>query len=328
MKNEVNMDSDSDLKPQTACFLKIKFRNKVKKLSSVPEKFARLDKIIRKKYEEFKEGKKSYTLCYVDEENELINISDEEDYSVYKDFVTDRRISTPKVYLTHRGEENKFEILNNKTICESHLLDETSKFSEIGRSISLAESIIPASGIASSKAMDLLEEMQRQMRLLVEKEQQTQALKQAKKKIKENKKAEKLQKKNNKEQKKKDRSKEQKVKKKTSKDKLKKQNESKLQTEIKDIPVVIDVKLEEKNIQNQPINTDLIAAKIAEEQLKKSENAPKVVEIIEPVLNPENNNQSLIQPILQNEQNIPQEEISPEKDQEVELKPFGLLCCQ
>lgn len=62
---------------------KIKYNNRVKKLATLPDTFEDLDKLIRKKYDEFKEGKDTYQLCYIDQENDEVDISDEEDYEVF-----------------------------------------------------------------------------------------------------------------------------------------------------------------------------------------------------------------------------------------------------
>ena len=100
MKKSVIKDPDGKEPSIHDCFLKIKYKNKVKKVSALPDKFGKLNNIIKSKYDEFKEGKKTYTLCYVDDEDELVNISDEEDYSVFKDFVDEKHLSNAKVYLS------------------------------------------------------------------------------------------------------------------------------------------------------------------------------------------------------------------------------------
>uniref|UniRef100_A0A7S3NEU2 ZZ-type domain-containing protein n=1 Tax=Euplotes harpa TaxID=151035 RepID=A0A7S3NEU2_9SPIT len=119
-KQYLDDDSSSD-DEQIKCTLKIKNKNKVKKIPSLPDKFSKLNSIVKKKYEEFSQGKSSYTILYLDEENELINLSDEEDYAVFKDFIKQKRLANAKVFITAKGEEGAFEPLNEdyKTICES-----------------------------------------------------------------------------------------------------------------------------------------------------------------------------------------------------------------
>lgn len=360
MKNEDDIAADSNPDELSQRFLKIKFKNKVKKLSSIPNKFAKLNQIIKKKYEEFKEGKKSYTLCYVDDEDELVNISDEEDYSVYKDFVNEKNLSTAKLYLTHKGQESKFEILNNRTICESHILDETSKYSQIGQSISMMESILPSSSIANSKAMDLLEEMQRQMRFLVEKEKQADNLKNAKKQIKEAKIALKQQKKMEKEneksvskkKEKKEKSKEKAEKKpkekgekkqKNKEEKKQKNKEEKTkskdkakeikvpeipQNNVDDAPQIVNIKIEEKKGEEQNVAEVKSDSKNNHNDLEKSCNTPIIVEFVEPMPNTDEKYESSIQPILHNNDNlIHKEDINIIKKEEVVNEYHGPICC-
>lgn len=128
MKPTKSYEEDKSSSDEEAykCPLKIKHKNKVKKIADLPDRFAKLNSIVKKKYEEFKEGKSTYSMCYLDDENEMIGISDEEDYTVFKDYVKDNSLSTAKVFLNHRGEEHKFDpmIDDAQTVCESMIVDD------------------------------------------------------------------------------------------------------------------------------------------------------------------------------------------------------------
>lgn len=91
----------------------------------MPDEYSNLCSIIKRKYEEFKQGKETYTILYVDEENELINVSDDEDYAVFQDYQSSN-IGTAKLFLTHRGEETDFNPLidDTMTVNESVIMDE------------------------------------------------------------------------------------------------------------------------------------------------------------------------------------------------------------
>lgn len=106
--------------------LKIKYRNRVKKIAQLPEKFKRLDKVVSKKYEEFSEGKPSYTMWYLDDENELIGISDDEDYDMFKSHVKESNLPIAKVFLTRKGEEANFNpaVDDAQTVCESVIMED------------------------------------------------------------------------------------------------------------------------------------------------------------------------------------------------------------
>lgn len=68
----------------------------------------KLTSVVKKKYDEFKEGKSTYTIRYLDEDNEFIDISDEEDYSTFKEYVQEQGTTNAKLFLIRKGEEEKF----------------------------------------------------------------------------------------------------------------------------------------------------------------------------------------------------------------------------
>ena len=59
--------------------LKLKFKNKVKRLPYVPETYKELFEFVSKRVPPFCEGKK-FVLTYFDEEREIITVSDDMDY--------------------------------------------------------------------------------------------------------------------------------------------------------------------------------------------------------------------------------------------------------
>ena len=137
--------------------LKFKHKNRVKKIKYMPEKFKQLDEIVKQKYQEFEKGKKTYTLCYLDEENELINISDDEDYTVFKDHVKNSDFALAKVFLTKRGEESLFnpQIDDAQTIHESVIPD-----NEIRNLRSIRSSVASSYALNSSRVSNhLLEQI-------------------------------------------------------------------------------------------------------------------------------------------------------------------------
>lgn len=110
--------------------MKIKHQNKVKKVAKIPNRLSDLDGIIQKKYPQFWDGKPTYHLCYMDEENEQIDVSDDEDYDVFKDFARMKFGGNVKLFLKGREEENKFnpEIDDCQTIWESMVLEDDNTF--------------------------------------------------------------------------------------------------------------------------------------------------------------------------------------------------------
>lgn len=127
--DDSSVDSDSSRSAEQKPIkigLKIKHKNRVKKIPALPPKFEKLNNIVMRKYEEFKKGKETYTMCYLDEEDELINISDEEDYAMFKQHVRETDLITAKVFLTKRGEEGNFNpmIDDAQTVNESVIMDE------------------------------------------------------------------------------------------------------------------------------------------------------------------------------------------------------------
>jgi hypothetical protein len=97
----------------------------VKKVAVIPEKFDKLDKLIRRKYDQFSQGKDAYQICYLDEDNEQIDISDDEDYEVFKGYIQEYNLPSVKIFLNERGEEHKFDrdIDDCQTVHESVLGD-------------------------------------------------------------------------------------------------------------------------------------------------------------------------------------------------------------
>lgn len=119
-------DEVQEVKKKVAVPLKLKHKNRVKKIAKLPTEFAQLNSIVKKKYDEFKGGKETYTMCYLDDENELINISDDEDYTVFKEFVDDNDVGIAKVFLTAKGGEVNFNpiIDDAQTVNESVIMDD------------------------------------------------------------------------------------------------------------------------------------------------------------------------------------------------------------
>jgi hypothetical protein len=105
--------------------IKLKHKNKVKKIAEIPAKLSELDEIIKKKYEQFKEGRSTYRMCYMDEENEQIDISDDEDYEVFFDYVKQQSFGIKKLFLKSRSEDKKFDpdIDDCQTVNESVVLN-------------------------------------------------------------------------------------------------------------------------------------------------------------------------------------------------------------
>jgi len=149
--------------------LKLKHKNRVKRIAHTPKKFVNLDALVRRKYDEFKKGKESYTMCYLDDENELINISDEEDYTVFKEYVKDNDLSIAKVFLTPKGEEAKFNpiIDDAQTVNESIIMDEDYSRLQMMRS-SLENPYIGQGGLSR----ELLDEIKSKLDYLVSKEKE------------------------------------------------------------------------------------------------------------------------------------------------------------
>lgn len=197
-KRSDSSDNDrSEEEEEVICSLKIKHKNRVKKIPSLPTKFSKLNAIVKKKYEEFKEGKSTYSMSYLDEENELINISDEEDYLVFKEFVEDKSLTIAKVFLCAKGEEKNFDpaIDDNKTICESMIMDDYDRsdrnflFSQTPR-VSMPMPMVPAP-TASPFPYEILDSLKKQIDYLVEKDKKEEIKKAKQKESKEVKEAEK-----------------------------------------------------------------------------------------------------------------------------------------
>lgn len=171
MSSSGSESDSSETEEEIKCSLKIKHRNRVKKINELPDKFAKLNNIIKKKYEDFKEGKPTYTMCYLDEENELINISDEEDYCVFKDHVKSNRLSSAKVFLTNKGEERNFDPLleANRTICESMIMDEAEAYPKTFRAV--PERVLGQS-VSDQANQQMLELIRKQLDYLVQKDKQ------------------------------------------------------------------------------------------------------------------------------------------------------------
>lgn len=130
----------------------------------MPGKFAKLTSVVKKKYEEFKEGKPTYTIRYLDEDNEFIDISDEEDYSTFKEHVQEYGITNAKLFLIAKGEEDKFNpnIDDGKTVCESVLYDENLESIASSRYPNIGAQYFPPGFVDRSQ----LDELKEQMRLL------------------------------------------------------------------------------------------------------------------------------------------------------------------
>ena len=110
---------------ENQCNLKIKYKNRVKKIASPPESFEVFSQLIRRKYDEFKEGKDTYQVCYLDNEEDHIDISDDEDYEVFLEHIKTCHQPSVKVFLNKRGKENRFnrEVDDCQTVHESVMGD-------------------------------------------------------------------------------------------------------------------------------------------------------------------------------------------------------------
>lgn len=119
--NSLSRSRSRSIEKETKCILKIKSNNRVKKVAQVPTRFIALDHLIRKKYDEFKAGKETYQICYIDEEDEQIDISDEEDYEMFLSHIKENGVSTAKLFLNKRGVNFCFnrEIDDAQTVNES-----------------------------------------------------------------------------------------------------------------------------------------------------------------------------------------------------------------
>jgi len=62
-----------------ASFIKLKYKNEVKRLPQIPKNYEELHSFVKSKISPFKEGQ-PFNLYYFDDENESITISDECDY--------------------------------------------------------------------------------------------------------------------------------------------------------------------------------------------------------------------------------------------------------
>ena len=130
-------------------------------------------------------------MSYLDEENELINISDEEDYLVFKEFVEDKGLTTAKVFLSAKGEEKNFDpaIDDNKTICESMIVDD---FDRTDRNFCFPPTPVrymPSTQGPEPFPYQILDSLKKQIDYLVEKDKKDEAKKNKKKEDKEAKEA-------------------------------------------------------------------------------------------------------------------------------------------
>jgi len=103
----------------------VKYNNRVKKIANVPKSLVKFNEIIKKKYDDFDEGKDTYQLTYLDEENEQIDISDDEDYEVFLQSSKNMSGGSVKVFLNKKEGGHKFdkEIDDCQTVHESVLGD-------------------------------------------------------------------------------------------------------------------------------------------------------------------------------------------------------------
>ena len=170
-KNSEGSSSSSSEKQKWA--LKLKYHNRVKKLPNLPGKFMKLTSVVKKKYDEFKEGKSTYTIRYLDEDNEFIDISDEEDYSTFKEYVQEQGTTNAKLFLIRKGEEEKFNpnIDDGQTVCESMLYDENLESIATSRLPNMSSHFIPPGYVDRSQLDELKEQMKQLQKQLEEQKQ-------------------------------------------------------------------------------------------------------------------------------------------------------------
>ena len=261
MRKESDSSDSEHSEEEVVCSLKIKHKNRVKKISNIPTKFAKLSGIVKKKYEEFKEGKSTYSMGYLDEENELINISDEEDYIVFKEFVEDKGLTTAKVFLCAKGEERNFDpaVDDNKTICESMIVDDFDRTDRNFCFTPAPQRYVPPAPAAEPFTYQILDSLKKQIDYLVEKDKKEELKKIQKKEKKEAKEALKK----IKQEKKLQKEKEKKQKAETKKNKAKAISKEKGKGKNKDIAeeIKVDVKPSEStpevNIQPKPVKIEM-----------------------------------------------------------------------
>ncbi|CAI2363003.1 unnamed protein product [Moneuplotes crassus] len=111
-------------KHQKPC-LKLKYNNRVKKIATIPRSFQKFSSIIQNKYEDFSYGKDSYKACYLDNEDDQVDISDDEDYEVFLQYLETVNQPSVKVFLNNNSEDRRFSktIDDEATIHESILGD-------------------------------------------------------------------------------------------------------------------------------------------------------------------------------------------------------------
>ncbi|CAI2362979.1 unnamed protein product [Moneuplotes crassus] len=154
-KKNVEAFSSKPLPP-----LKIKYNNRVKKIANVPNTFQKFENLVKKKYQEFSQGKHSYKVCYLDNEDDQIDISDDEDYDVFLQFVTTARPPSVKLFLNSKAEGRGFdrEIDDCETVNES-ILGDTMLGSTVDRP-SLMTSPVPPPGYDFSKIEEYKKEIE------------------------------------------------------------------------------------------------------------------------------------------------------------------------
>lgn len=283
--NSLSRSRSRSIEKAMKCVLKIKSNNRVKKVAEVPRRFMALDHLIRKKYDEFKAGKETYQICYIDEEDEQIDISDEEDYEMFLSHLKENRVSTAKLFLNKRGTEFCF----NREIDDAQTVNE----SVIGENIfdSVVNSRVNFANQSIQNSVTLEEIKQRLAQL-----ERFKTIESLQKEEKIAKKAEKIEKKKLKEEKK--------VKKQAKKDtkKVIKPKDKVKKTEIiEQVVEQIEAKIDEKEVPVE--NTNAINNDVAELVIEESKEVkPEVIQIVQNELynpiNEEVKHEFAIQPVL------------------------------
>jgi hypothetical protein len=270
------------------CTLKIKSNNRVKKVAQVPNKFKKLDELIRKKYDEFKAGKETYQICYIDDEEEQIDISDEEDYGMFLSHLKDNKIATAKVFLNRRGTEFLFDryIDDAQTVHESVLGD------TIFDSVAGPRQMFVNKDIQNSVTLDEIK-----LRLAELENHKVLKEKEKKKKLKKEEKEEKA-KKNEEKKKKKVENKAEKAAKKVAKKEAKKMSKKEVKPE-EEKPIDAVIIIEEKEVPEE--KTNVVQNDVVELVVKDDhkDEIPVDVEIVQNELsNEEVKHEFSIQPVL------------------------------